>query len=144
MARREHGVLLGHEDIQLLKQRFLNLKTTENKSKTLTGQSSIQGTPKKVTIKQKQLQSYLELPLEQIVQHFKMVLEQCPPDIISDIAQHGVVLSGGSAQIKGLSDYLSKRLHLACVVADSPELCSIKGAYSALSHLDEYRKSLLS
>lgn len=143
MARREHGVLLGHEDVQLLKQRFLNFKTTENKSKTLTGQSSIHGTPKKVTIKQKELQNYTELPLDQIVQQFKHVLEQCPPDIISDIAQHGIVLCGGSAQIKGLPEYLSKKLHIACVVAENPELCAIKGAHSALTHLAEYRKSLL-
>ena len=121
----------------------MNLKTLENKSKTIHGQSIIHGTPKKITIKQKQLQSYVEHPLELISREFKNVLEQTPPDVISDIAKSGVVLSGGSAQIRGLKDYFSKKLQIACVVADSPELCSIKGAHMALTHLSDYRKSLL-
>ena len=143
MARREHGVRLSSDELMRLKSRFLNLKSKENNSTNLTGQSIIQGTPKKVTVKQRQLQSCLDQPLDTIIRAFKRVLEQTPPDIISDVAQHGVVLSGGTAKIKGLEDFLSKELRIACIRAQNPEVAGIKGAHLALTHLDDYRRSLL-
>jgi len=143
MARREHGVRLSSDSLFRTKTKFLNLKARENNSLNVTGQNLIQGTPKKVTIKQKQLQSYAEVPLDSIVRSFKKVLEQTPPDVKSDIAKHGVVLTGGSSQLKGLGDYLSKRLNIACITAQHPELAAIKGAHLALTHLEDYQKSLL-
>ncbi len=143
MARREHGIRISNDELFKIKSKFLNLKAKENNSTTITGQSIINGTPKKVTFKQKQLQSYVESPLDSIVRTFKRVLEQTPPDIISDIAKHGAVLSGGGAQLRGLGDYLSKRLHVACIKTQHPELAAIKGAHLALTHLEDYRKSLL-
>lgn len=143
MARREHGIRVSSDELFKIKSKFLNLKSKENNSLNVTGQSIIQGTPKKVTIKQKQLQGYVEVPLDSILRAFKKVLEQTPPDVISDIAQHGVVMSGGSAQIRGLGDYFSKKLHIACIKAQHPELASIKGAHLALTHLEDYRRSLL-
>ena len=143
MCRREHGILLSSDELFRIKSKFLNLKTRENNSYNLTGQSIIQGTPKKVTIKQKVLQNYIDVPLDAITRVFKRVLEQTPPDIISDIAQHGVVMAGGSSQVRGMGDYMSKRLNIACIRAQHPQLASIKGANLALTHLDDYRKSLL-
>ena len=143
MCRREHGILLSSDELFRIKSKFLNLKTRENNSYNLTGQSIIQGTPKKVTIKQKVLQNYIDVPLDAITRVFKRVLEQTPPDIISDIAQHGVVMAGGSSQVRGMGDYMSKRLNIACIRAQHHQLASIKGANLALTHLDDYRKSLL-
>lgn len=143
LARRELGVRISTDELFRIKSRFLNLKTRENNSINITGQSIIQGTPKKVTVKQKQLQSYLESPLDTIARTFKRVLEQTPPDVISDVAKNGVVLTGGSSQIKGLADHLSKRLNIACIKAQHPELAAIKGANLALTHLEDYRRSLL-
>ena len=143
MARREHGIRISSDELFKIKSKFLNLKARENNSLNITGQNLIQGTPKKVTIKQKQLQSYIEVPLDNIVRSFKKVLEQTPPDVISDVAKHGAVMCGGSSQIKGLSDYFAKRLNIACIKSQHPELAAIKGANLALTHLDDYRKSLL-
>ena len=143
LCRREHGVRISSDELFKLKSKFLNLKARENNSHNMTGQSLIQGTPKKVTIKQKQLQSYVESPLDSIVRSFKKVLEQTPPDIISDVAKNGVVITGGGSQMRGLGDYLSKKLNIACFRAQHPELASIKGANLALTHVDDYKKSLL-
>jgi actin-like ATPase involved in cell morphogenesis len=52
-------------------------------------------------------------------------------------------MCGGGAQVKGIGDYLAKRLNVAFVRAQNPELCGIKGANLALTHLDDYRRSLL-
>lgn len=143
MARREHGIHISSDELKRLKFKFLNLKAKENNSVTITGQSIIQGTPKKATIKQKVLQGYLEPPLESIVRSIKSTLEQTPPDVVSDIAKHGVTMTGGSAKIKGLGHYFSKQLHVAFIKSQHPSLACIKGAHLALTHLEDYRKSLL-
>jgi rod shape-determining protein MreB len=143
MARREYGIRVSSDELFRIKSKFLNLKAKENNSINITGQNVIQGTPKKVTIKQKQLQSYVDVPIDAIVRVLKKVLEQTPPDVISDIAKHGAVLCGGSAQIRGLNEYLGKQLNIAFIKAQHPELAAIKGANLALTHLEEYRKSLL-
>jgi rod shape-determining protein MreB len=143
LARRELGVRISSTELFRIKTKFLNFSQRENKSLNITGQSIIQGTPKKVTIKQKQLQSYLDQPIDAITRTFKHVLEQTPPDIVSDIAKHGAVMSGGSAQIKGLGDLFGKKLNIACIKTQNPELAAIKGANLALTHLEDYRRSLL-
>jgi rod shape-determining protein MreB len=135
---------LSSRDIAKLKNRFLDLGASENNSIQLSGQSIASGLPKKVTVKQKALHGYIETVLDAIVGVIRVVLEQSPPDIVSDIVKHGVVISGGSAQIKGLSKYLTKRLNVACVITDNPELSAIKGAHAALTHLEDYQRSLLS
>lgn len=142
--RREHSIIVGSEDIFDIKSKFLNLAADQNHTMTVHGQNTIQGQPKSVTIKHGQLKSYVEVPLEKVTTTIRNVLEKTPPDIISDIIKHGALLSGGSSQIKGLDEYLSKKINLACVVAQDPMLCSIKGAHIALTHLEDYQQSLLS
>lgn len=142
-ARRELGVNLSSKSVFKVKSKFLNLNAKENNSLSITGQAIVGGLPKKVIFKQKQLASYVDMPLDKIVRSVKKALEKTPPDVVGDIVKHGLVLSGGSSQIKGLGKYLSKHLNLACVATENPELASIKGAYLALTHLEDYRRSLL-
>lgn len=141
--RREHSIVIGADDLFHLKQKFLKLNSDQNNTYTVHGQNTIQGLPKSATIKHGQLTSYLETTLEKITTAIRQVLEQTPPDIISDIIKHGALLSGGNAQIRGMDEYLSKKVNLAFVVAQDPMLCSIKGAHIALTHLEDYKRSLL-
>lgn len=142
--RREHGMQIGNEETHRIKTEFLSLKTQESHTMTVHGRSTLQGLPKSTSVKLPHLQAYVETTLERIVIAIRRVLEQTPPDLISDIIRHGLVLSGGSAQLRGLPEYFTKRLHVACIVAQDPELCAIKGAHMALTHLDDYKRSLLS
>lgn len=142
--RREHNMIVGADDLLHIKTKFLNLSSDQNHTYTVHGQNVIQGLPKSVTLKHGQLKSYVEATLEKILVAARQVLEKTPPDIISDIIKHGALLSGGSAQIHGLDSYLSKKLNLAFLVAQNPMLCSIKGANIALTHLEDYQRSLLS
>ena len=142
-ARRELGVSLSSKNVFRIKSKFLDLASDDNTSLTVTGQGIVNGLPKKVTFKQRQLVSYVEMPLDKVVRSIKLTLEKTPPDVVGDIVKHGLIVCGGSAQIKGIDRYLAKHIHIACIVADHPELSGIKGAHLALTHLDDYRRSLL-
>ena len=142
-ARRELGITLSRSELQRVKYSFVNLAAQENNSYQVTGKSIVDGMPKKVTLKQKQLGGYIDLPIDKIVRSIRSVIEKSPPDVVSDIVKHGLVLSGGGAQLKGLASVLTKQLNVACLVTQHPELACIKGAHAALTHLEDYQRSLL-
>lgn len=142
--RREHGLIAGREELRRIKHNFLNLHELENHSLTVHGSSTIQGGPKSAQIKLHHLQPQAEVAVERIVIAIRRVLDRTPPDLVGDIIKHGLILAGGGAQLTGLPEYLSKHLRVGVVVAQDPELCAIKGAHIALTHLEDYKRSLLS
>ena len=141
--RREHGLVAGAAEIRRIKHDFIDLRLVENREFTVHGRSTIQGGPKTVAVKLHHIQPHLETALERTVIAIRRVLDRTPPDLIGDIIKHGLVLSGGGAQLAGLPEYLSKHLRVAVVLAQDPELCAIKGAHMALTHLDDYKRSLV-
>ncbi len=142
-ARRELGVNLSARSVFRIKSKFLDITSTENDSMTVVGQAVVGGLPKKVTLRQRQLASYVDMPLDTIVRSIKATLEKTPPDVVGDIVKHGLLLTGGTSQIKGIDTYLAKRINIACIIAQQPQLCCIKGANMALTHLEDYQRSLL-
>lgn len=142
--RREHNMVIGNDEIKRIKHQFVDLNGESLVATTVHGRNLHQGTPKTVTIKLGQLNPYIEGALQRVVAIMRKVMERTPPDLLSDVIHSGVILSGGSSQLKGLPAFLSKKLNVAFIVADEPELASVKGAQAALLHLEEYRRSLLS
>ena len=142
--RREHNMIIGHDEIRRIKHEFVDLMGESTTSTVVHGRNLHQGTPKTVTIKLGQLNPYIELVIQRIVSIMRKVMERTPPDLLSDVIHSGIVMSGGSSQLTGLPEYLSKKLHVAFVVTDEPELTTVKGAQAAIIHLEEYRRSLLS
>lgn len=141
--RREHNMVIGHDEIKRIKHKFVDLGGESTASTVVHGRNLHQGTPKTVTIKLGQLNPYVEGVLQRIIIIMRKVMERTPPDLLSDVIHSGVILSGGGAQMIGLPEYLSKKLHVAFIVAEEPELTTIKGAQAAIIHLDEYKRSLL-
>ena len=142
--RREHTIIIGQEETTQIKQDFIDLMGDTTTSMVVHGRSIHQGTPKTTTIKLGQINPYVESVLQRIIVLMRKVMERTPPDLLSDVIHNGVVLSGGTSQLKGLDEYLSKKLNVAFVVAEEPELATVKGAQAAINQLDEYRRSLVS
>ncbi len=141
--RREHNMVIGHDEIKRIKHEFVDLVGESTTSTVVHGSNLHQGTPKTVTIKLGQLNPYIETVIQRVVLVMRKVMERTPPDLLSDVIHSGVILSGGGSQLKGLPEYLSKKLHVSFIVAEEPELATVKGAQAALIHLEEYRRSLL-
>lgn len=141
--RREHGMAVGTDEIERIKTDFLDLGGDGTLSLSVHGRNTIQGLPKTTSIKLGHLKPYIETALERTVMAIRKVLEETPPDLIADVIKYGIVLSGGGANLEGLPSYLSKRLNVAVSVAQDPSLATIKGSNIALTHLEDYKRSLL-
>lgn len=79
------------------------------------------------SIHQSELYSILQKPLQRLVAEIKNVMRQTPPELLSDIMERGIVLTGGASQLQGLAERLSKELTVPVQVAEDPENCVIKG-----------------
>ena len=81
--------------------------------------------------------------LREIIHVIKQVLQETPPELASDIMDKGMVLSGGTAQLRYLDQLIAKTINVPCYVADDPAFCVVKGTGIVLENLDTYKRSLM-
>jgi len=81
-------------------------------------------------------------PLGKIIQMLKTVMEEVPPELSSDIIDKGIVMTGGTALLKGLDRLITQETGVPAFVAEDPKRCVIKGIGIAIENLDIYSRSL--
>jgi rod shape-determining protein MreB len=74
----------------------------------------------------------------------KDVLSQTPPELSADIIDDGIIMTGGSSQLRNLAELVYRRTGVKARVAEDPLLCVVKGTGEALNHLETYKKTILS
>jgi rod shape-determining protein MreB len=94
----------------------------------------MQGVPREVRISEKQASDSLSEPVGQIVDAVKMALEATPPELASDIADKGIMLTGGGALLRGLDAEIRDHTGLPVTVADDPLSCVALGCGKVLEH----------
>jgi len=80
--------------------------------------------------------------LEEIVQNIRKILEKTPPELVADIKDHGIVLTGGTAQLRNIDTLFAEALGLPVYIADDPLHAVINGIDEALNYVDVLKKSL--
>jgi rod shape-determining protein MreB len=108
----------------------------------IQGQDQVSGLPKPVNIMTDDIVDALNQPLNDLVNMVKHVLEKTPPELISDIIDHGVALCGGGALLNGIDKYLTKALGIPAYLVDNPMTCTAEGAAKALSMKNVLKRSL--
>ena len=98
----------------------------------MKGRNLAEGIPRAFTISSNEVLEALTEPLNQIVQSVKNALEQTPPELGADIADRGLVLTGGGALLKGLDRLLAEETGLPVMIAEDPLTCVARGSGKAL------------
>ena len=107
------------------------------------GRDLIAGLPRTVPLTSSEVTEALEQPLQQIVASVRMVLEETPPELSSDIIDKGMVMSGGGALLRNFDKLLTQVTGVPCHVAEDPLNCVALGTGRALEHFDFFKKSLV-
>jgi rod shape-determining protein MreB and related proteins len=142
-VRRRYGLAVGDRTAEELKKELGSaLKLTRDKTMEIRGRDIVQGLPKTIAVGSNEITTAMTDELEKIIFAIRAVLEQTPPELASDIIDHGMILTGGGAMLKNLDKLLTNVTGVPCVVADDPLLCVAKGTGIALDNLDEYKRSL--
>ncbi len=107
------------------------------------GRDSVSGLPRTISISSGEIVQCLAQPLSQIAIGIKNVLEKTPPELASDIIDKGIVLTGGTSQLKNLDKYITHFTGVPAHVADDPLLCVVKGIAKAIENLEVFDKSVM-
>lgn len=141
--RRKHNLIIGDQTAEEIKIKLGSATPLYPPEKLeVKGRDSILGLPKMVEITSTDVHDALKFILIQIIGVVKVVLEETPPELVSDIIDKGVVMSGGTALLRNFDKLMTTELGVPCHVADEPQLCVVRGTGVALENIDLYKKSI--
>ena len=144
-VKKKHSLAIGDRTAEEIKITIGSaMWLQEEELMEIKGRDMVSGMPKPVTISTNQVVEAIQEELKDIIRAIKIVLQETPPELASDIIDKGMVMTGGTAQLRNLDHYISQHVGVPCYLADEPLLCVAKGTGVALDHLDSYKKSILS
>lgn len=110
---------------------------------TIKGRDFLTGLPRSVEITSNEIVKAIDDELREMIKAVKDVLQETPPELASDIIDYGIIMSGGSSQLRNLPELVYRRTGVRAALADEALFCVAKGTGVALEHLDMYKKSIL-
>ena len=136
--RRNYGMLIGEATAeQIKKQMGSAFPGAEVREMEVKGRSLAEGVPRSFNVSSNEILEALTEPLNAIVSAVKQALEQTPPELGADIAEKGMVLTGGGALLRDLDRLLMEETGLPVIVADDPLTCVVRGSGRALEEMDK-------
>jgi rod shape-determining protein MreB len=136
-ARREHQLVIGSESAEKIKFEIGSAGPLhEELEAEIRGRDPVSGLPKTVVVGSGELRHALEEPLREIVEAVKLTLERTPPELAADIVEHGVMLAGGGALLRGLDERLRQETEVATHLAEAPLSCVALGAGQSLEEFE--------
>lgn len=136
-VRRNFGMLIGEPTAELIKMEIGSaFPSSEAKEIEVKGRHLSEGVPRTFTIHSNEVLEALTEPLNQIVGAVKTALEKTPPELGADIAERGMMLTGGGALLRDLDQLLQEQTGLPVHIAEEPLNCVVKGCGIALENID--------
>ncbi|HMY79180.1 MAG TPA: rod shape-determining protein, partial [Thauera aminoaromatica] len=136
--RRNYGMLIGETTAEKIKKQIGSaFPGSEVREMEVKGRNLAEGIPRSFTISSNEILEALTEPLNQIVSAVKIGLEQTPPELGADIAERGMMLTGGGALVRDLDRLLMEETGLPVVVAEEPLTCVARGCGMALDKMDK-------
>ena len=144
-VRRRYGSLIGDATAERIKVEIgCAFAGSELREIDVRGRNLAEGVPRSFTLNSDEILESLQDPLSSIVQSVKSALEQSPPELAADIAESGIVLTGGGALLRDLDRLISEETGLPVIVAEDPLTCVARGGGRAMEMMDRRTIDLLS
>jgi rod shape-determining protein MreB len=110
---------------------------------TIKGRDFIAGLPRSVSVSTNEIVKAIDKELREMIKAIKDVLQDTPPELSADIIDQGIIMTGGSSQLRNLTELVYRRTGVKAILAEDPLYCVSKGTGIALEHLDTYKKSII-
>ena len=144
-VRRNYGCVIGESTAEKIKQTVgCATEDSQKKEMPVTGRNLAEGIPETFNVTSLQIFEAMKDPLFGIVRAIRNALELSPPELAADIAERGIVLTGGGALLRDLNTLISKSTGIPVIVAEDPLTCVARGGGQALEIIDKYNIDLLS
>ena len=140
-VRRQHGVAIGEVTAESVKIQLGRVYPGgEDVTMNVKGRDVKTGMPRVITLSSGEISEVLRRPARQIVEEVLAVLEQTSPELVSDISETGITLTGGCSQLYGFDALLMDRTGINCTVADDPDSCTAYGCGKSLEWINHMQE----
>ena len=140
-VRRQHGVVIGQVTAESIKIQLGEVyPRDEERSMNVKGRDAKTGMPRVITLVSGEIYEVLRRPARMIADEVQAVLEQTSPELVSDISETGITLTGGCSQIAGMAELLAERTGIGCVLADDPDACTALGCGKSLAWINHMQE----
>lgn len=141
--RRTYGLAIGERTAEDIKIRCGSAMYLADKLRMeVKGRDMITGLPKIIEVSSDDVTEAIQPLLEGILSTLKEVLTVTPPELSADVMDKGIVISGGSSQLRNLDRLIAEATGVPTYLAEDPQLCVAKGTGLALENLESYKRSL--
>ena len=138
-VRRNYGILIGEATAERIKKEIGSaFPGQEVLEISVKGRNLSEGVPRSFTLNSNEILEALQEPLQGIVGAVKEALEQTPPELGADVAERGIVLTGGGAMLRDIDKLLMEETGLPVVIADDPLTCVARGGGRVIELIDEH------
>lgn len=142
-VRKKYGIIIGQLTAEQVKIKIgAAVLQDEEQSIEVQGQDQVTGLPRPITLTTGEVVEAMQEPLRAMVETTRRVLEKTPPELVSDIIDRGVALTGGGALLKGIDKLMTKELGVPAYLVDNPTTCVAEGASRGLKMWEMLRRNL--
>jgi rod shape-determining protein MreB len=127
-VRENFNLLIGEKTAEEIKIKIGSaMPLEEHTDMKVRGRDLISGLPKEITVSDMQIREALTRSVRSMVENIKTVIENTPPELVADIYDRGITLTGGGALLKGLDKVIARETQVPVTIADDPLTCVVRG-----------------
>ncbi len=143
-VKKQYNLAIGDRTAEIAKIKAGSaVSVVEEDTVSINGRDLVSGLPRTVVLSTNALVIAMNRELKEMMSAVRKVLQETPPELASDIIDNGIILTGGTSQLKNLPDLVHLRTGVGAVLAKDAYYCVVRGTGIALSHLDTYKKSII-
>jgi len=142
--KKKYGLAIGESTAENIKIAVGSALPNRTKLEAkIRGRDLLSGLPRDLVVNSNEVAEAINPYLIEIMDAVQSVFNVTPPELAADIMEKGIILSGGSAQLRNLDEFFKRSLGVAAYIAEDPFFCVARGTATILNHLDVYKRTLL-
>lgn len=146
-VKKQYNLAIGDktaEDVKIQVGSAVPMGIGEELSIDIKGRDLVSGLPRTIELKSNQVVQAMNRELREMMNAIRKVLQDTPPELASDIIDNGIILTGGSSQLRNMPELVFRRTGVQSRLAEDAYFCVARGTGVALKHLDTYRRTIVS
>lgn len=144
-VKKQYNLAIGDKTAEEIKIRIGSaVPVAEELSMEVKGRDLVSGLPRTIELKTNEIVQAMNRELREMMNAIRKVLQDTPPELASDIIDNGIILTGGTSQLRHLPELVLRRTGVQAKLADDAYFCVARGTGVALKHLNTYKKSIIS
>ncbi len=144
-VKKQYNLAIGDKTAEEIKIQIGSaVPMVEELSMSIKGRDLVSGLPRTVELKTNEVVQAMNRELREMMNAVRKVLQDTPPELASDIIDNGIILTGGTSQLRNLPELVYRRTGVEAKLAQDAYFCVVRGTGVALKHLDTYKKSIIS